>query len=108
MARRIRITSKSHSIFKKHLVISWSRINEGKSKFDQNKARKQKEFKSPEGTRREGPPFPINFSTRTQESMAKNPNHREVRERTERERSGARRRAAGFCSGWLVQERREG
>ena len=36
-------------------------------KFDQNKARKQKEFKNPEGTRREGPPFPHNLSTKSQE-----------------------------------------
>ena len=30
------------------------------------------EFKTPEGTRKEGPPFPINLSTKTQQSMAKN------------------------------------
>jgi len=27
------------------------------------------EFKTPEGTRREGPPFPINLSTKTQNPM---------------------------------------
>ena len=72
--------------------------HEGKSKFDQNKARKQKEFKNPEGTRREGPPFPYNLSTKSQEFipliLEKN------RGRTEREGGdGARREemAGLFC-----------
>ena len=66
-------------------------------KFDQNKVRKQKEFKSPEGTRREGPPFPHNLSTKSQEFipliLEKN------RGRTKREREGgdgARRKEEGW------------
>ena len=52
---------------------SWS--HKRKSKSVTNKAqdiRNWNEIKSPEGTRREGPPFPFNLSTRTQKSMAKN------------------------------------
>ena len=40
--------------------------------FNQNEAQDEQErdeFKTPEGTRREGPPFPINLSTKTQNSM---------------------------------------
>ena len=44
------------------------------------------ENKRPEGTRREGPPFPANSCIITQRSMAKIPSPREERERTERER----------------------
>ena len=58
-------------------------------KFDQNKARKQKEFKSPEGTRRRGPPFPINLSTKSQESMDEILSEREEEGGTEKEEAGA-------------------
>ena len=52
---------------------SWS--HKRKPKFVTNKApgvRDRNEIKHPKGTRREGPPFPFNLSTRTQKSMAKN------------------------------------
>ena len=39
--------------------------------------------------------------------MAKNPSPREERERTERERGGARIRERRFCSSWLARERKE-
>ena len=43
-----------------------------KIEFQTNEAqdeRNQSEFKTSEGTRREGPPFPINLSTKTQNPM---------------------------------------
>ena len=109
MARRIRITSKSHTITTKQPLISYPRIDKGKSKFDQNKARKQKEFKNPEGTRREGPPFPHNLSTKSQEFipliLEKN------RGRTKREEEtapGGRKRAGLFCMVHRREERGDG
>ena len=42
------------------------------------------ENKRPEGTRREGPPFPVNSRTKTQQSMAKIPNSREEKRGTGR------------------------
>ena len=60
------------------------------------------ENKGPEGTRREGPPFPVNSRTKTQKSMAKIPNSRE-----EREGTGRRRRAPGGEGGVLSGQKRE-
>ena len=43
-----------------------------KIEIQSNKAQDEQErdeFKTPEGTRREGPPFPINLSTKTQNPM---------------------------------------
>ena len=43
-----------------------------KIEFQTNEAqdeRNRSEYKTPEGTRREGPPFPINLSTKTQNPM---------------------------------------
>ena len=84
--------------------------HEGKSKFDQNKARKQKEFKSPEGTRREGPPFPHNLSTRVSKIHLHNPILERRREEEQRERKGgdgARREEEGWSvlSGATERER---
>ena len=76
-------------------------------KFDQNKVRKQKEFKSPEGTRREGPPFPHNLSTRVSKIHLHNP----ILERRREEGTGRRRRAPGGRRGvllWAPEEKREG
>ena len=60
------------------------------------------ENKRPEGTRREGPPFPVNSRTKTQQSMAKIPNSRE-----EREGTGRRRRAPGGRRRLAVQAKKE-
>ena len=46
-----------------------------KIEFQTNEAqdeRNRSEFKTPEGTRREGPPFPINLSTKSQEFILQN------------------------------------
>ena len=59
------------------------------------------ENKCPEGTRREGPPFPVNSRTKTQQSMAKIPNSRE-----EREGTGRRRRAPGGRRRFDIQANR--
>ena len=61
------------------------------------------ENKCPEGTRREGPPFPVNSRTKTQQSMAKIPNSREEREGTGRRR----RRAPGGRRRLAVQAKKE-
>ena len=68
------------------------------------------EFKTPEGTRRIGPPFPINLSTKTQESIPLIPSPREEREGTERERRVAPGRGwwRVFCLWQALQERGEG
>ena len=66
--------------------------------------------KTPEGTRREGPPFPIDPLTKSQESMAQILERRGGAERQE-EGGGARLRGAVlFCSGKVQgeKERREG
>ena len=63
------------------------------------------ENKCPEGTRREGPPFPVNSRTKTQQSMAKIPNSREEREGTGRRRRG--RQEDGVLSVLDAREKRE-
>ena len=62
------------------------------------------EFKTPEGTRRKGPPFPINSLTKSQESMA------QILERTGREprgREGAWDEGEWLCSGAGKEQERE-
>ena len=65
------------------------------------------ENKCPEGTRREGPPFPVNSRTKTQQSMAKNPNSREERRETGGREEGARQEEASCCPGQRGREKRE-
>ena len=65
------------------------------------------ENKRPEGTRREGPPFPVNSRTKTQQSMAKIPNSREEREGTGRRRRAPGRRRGGVLLWQKERERRE-
>ena len=68
------------------------------------------ENKRPESTRREGPPFPVNSHTKTQQSMAKIPNSREEREGTGRRRRapGGRWRLAVQAQGKRERERERG
>ena len=87
-------------IIKKQPLISCTRIDTGKSNFNSLNAQDvgtRFEVKSPEGTRREGPPFPHNLSTRVSKIHLQNPNPREEKEEQRGgERGDVRRRAALF------------
>ena len=77
-----------------------------KIEFQTNEAqdeRNRSEFKTPEGTRREGPPFPINLGTKTQNPMVQ----LLLLEKTGREqREGQRGAPGGDESGvWFLRSR---
>ena len=116
MARRIRITSKSHTITMKQLLISYSRIDKGKSKFIQtwhkmNEINTNEINSKPRRTQGGKGLLSRTISVQNpQESMAKNPSPREERERTERERGVApgEGQPHSVLDGWRTEERGKG
>ena len=65
------------------------------------------EFKTPEGTRREGPPFPINLRTKSSGIQTPKPTSSEEKGETERRRGGRLGRVGGHLVVWVPGAGRE-
>ena len=65
------------------------------------------ENKRPEGTRREGPPFPVNSRTKTQQCMAKILTPREEKGGTGREGGRRQEKGGGVLPGQKRESKRE-
>ena len=65
------------------------------------------DFKTPEGTRREGPPFPNNLSTKSSRIQTPKPTSSEEKGETERRRGGRLGRVGGRLVVWVPGAGRE-